>query len=216
MVPSPALPQDAAKRDSKGLLELEVLCKDAGADFPKMVEEAHSSPDLYIGTKHGGMNDSAYSEAMKVVKHFRYTSKFAEVMSSKMYLGAEAMRNIGNVYTASLPAWIAAGFDDALDRHIDLSGKTFFTLGYGSGDSAEAMLVRVSECRLKTAKKVGFKRAMEGAVDLRLDEYEALHDGLNPHCPSYSPSKQFVIDGVGESFDRDFQDRGISYYKYIS
>jgi hydroxymethylglutaryl-CoA synthase len=202
-------------RDSQGLPDLEALCKDAGADYEKMLKEAHSSPDLYAGTRSGGINEDAYPEAMKTVKHFRYTPKFDEVMSKKMYLGTLAMRNLGNVYTASLPAWIAAGFNDALDGDVDLSGKILFTLGYGSGDAAEAMLIRVLDGWREAAEKIGFKKALENAVDLQRQEYEALHRGFKAPCPSFEPSKQFVVDGIGEKNGPDFQDIGIEYYRYV-
>ena len=153
---------------------------------------------------------------MKTVKYFRYTSKFEKVMSNKMYLGMETMRDMGNVYTASLPAWIGAGFEEALERKLDIANKIFFSLGYGSGDAAEAMLLRVVDGWEEAAKKIGIKRALEGAIDLNREEYEALHDGLPGPCPSYEPEGEFVIDSVGTKQDADLHDAGIEYYRYIA
>ncbi|MCP4675335.1 MAG: hydroxymethylglutaryl-CoA synthase family protein [Deltaproteobacteria bacterium] len=202
-------------RNKERLPELAALCEKADADFDKMLIEAGSSPDLFRGALGGGVNRDVYPESRKTVKYFRYTSKFEQVMSNKMHLGTETMRDMGNVYTASLPAWIAAGLEEALERNLDIGGKVFFSLGYGSGDAAEAMLLRVVDGWEDAAKKIGIKKALEDAIDLSLEEYEALHDGLPGPCPSYEHSGEFVIDSVGTTRDNDFQDAGIEYYRYI-
>jgi hydroxymethylglutaryl-CoA synthase len=202
-------------RNPEHLPELEALCKDAGTNYAALLLEAKSSPDLFQGALCGHMNKAAYPEAMKVVKHFRYTPKFKEVQSKKMTLGVETMKELGNVYTGSLPAWIAAGLEDALQQHLDLENNLFFTLGYGSGDAAEAMLIRIVKGWEESAGKIGFAKALQGPINLRREEYEALHDGLAGPVPSYEPSGEFVVEHVGESKDPDFEDLGIEYYRYI-
>jgi hydroxymethylglutaryl-CoA synthase len=202
-------------RNPELLEELEGLCKDAGTDYAAMLLEAKSSPDLFKGAQCGHVNRQVYPEAMKVVKHFRYTEKFKAVKARKMCLGTEMMKQVGNVYTGSLPAWIAAGLEDALNQDIDLAGKSFFTLGYGSGDAAEAILIQVSKDWKSAAAKIGFSKALEGAIDLTEDEYNTVHDGLPGPCPDVAPSGEFVVEHVGESNDPDFHDLGIEYYRYV-
>ncbi|MCP4603559.1 MAG: hydroxymethylglutaryl-CoA synthase family protein [Proteobacteria bacterium] len=203
-------------RNREQLPELKALCAEADANYEQMIAEATSSPDLFQGALTGEINKEVYPEAMKVVKYFRYTPKFNEVMSRKMYLGTQKMMDLGNVYTGSLPAWIAAGLEGGLERGLDLAGKNFFTLGYGSGDAAEAMLIQIAEDWRNAAGKIGLSRALEGSIDLTQEEYEALHDGLASPCPSYEPSKEFVVDRVGRANDPEFQDIGIEYYRYVS
>lgn len=204
-------------RNDEHLRELEVICKRAKASFSKMKEEAATSPDLFVGALGGRINEEAYPEAMKVVKWFRESPKFAEVAQHKMRLGSDKMMDLGNLYTASLPAWIAAGIEDGLDRGEELSGKTFFTLGYGSGDAAEAMLIDIVPGWQEAAAQIGFAQALEGAVDLEQKDYEILHDGLSLPCPTLEPDHEIVIDRVGQttSTGDGFQDKGIEYYKYV-
>ncbi len=55
---------------------------------------------------------------------------------------------------------------------------------------------------------------MEFAVDLTRDQYEALHDGRRVTGLDYIPQNEFVIERVGCSDQRQFQDVGIEYYRY--
>lgn len=197
------------------LPELEVLCNQAGADFDQMRQEAASEPDLFQGALVGHVNKEVYPHAMKVVKHFRSTPKFQDVAAKQMHLGVEKMMDVGNIYTASLPGWIAAGFEDALEKGADLKDEVFFTLGYGSGDAAEAMLFRVEEGWEEAAARIGFQKSLEGAIDLKREEYEAIHDCLPEPCPNYAPSREFVIDRIGDTNETDFIDTGIEYYRWV-
>jgi len=56
---------------------------------------------------------------------------------------------------------------------------------------------------------------MEFTVDLDESQYAALHDGRRVANLDYLPRDEFVIDKVGRSEDRQFQDIGIEYYKYV-
>jgi hydroxymethylglutaryl-CoA synthase len=202
-------------RDPEPREELRALCEAAGADLDEMVAEAYSSPDLFRGVESRGIGQNAYPQSQKVVKHFRGTEKFAEVMARKMHLGVAAMRELGNVYTASLPAWIAAGLEEAQESGKDLAGKSFFSLGYGSGDAAEAMLIRVVPGWEEAAAKIGFARSIEGAIDLDEAQYAALHDGLPGPCPEHVHRGEFIVESVGAETGPGFQDIGIEYYRYV-
>lgn len=57
----------------------------------------------------------------------------------KLTLGSDTMLDLGNLYTAALPAWIAAGFEQALEEESLKAGDEVPTLGYGSGDAAEVI-----------------------------------------------------------------------------
>ena len=131
------------------------------------------------------------------MRYFKKTDKFKSVLSRKMHLGVDAMMNLGNLYTASLPAWIAAGLDEAFRAGTELVGRKFLCIGYGSGDAAEAMIIKVVPEWKDAAARIGFEEALEGAVDLKQEEYEALHDGLSGPCPKVTPSFQFVVDSIG-------------------
>ncbi len=56
---------------------------------------------------------------------------------------------------------------------------------------------------------------MEFAVDLNMQQYEALHDGRRVADLGYAPKDEFVIEKVGRTDQRQFQDVGIEYYRYV-
>jgi hydroxymethylglutaryl-CoA synthase len=56
---------------------------------------------------------------------------------------------------------------------------------------------------------------MEFAVDLNEEQYTALHAGRRVPNLDYLPRNEFVIDKVGRTDERQFQDVGIEYYRYV-
>jgi hydroxymethylglutaryl-CoA synthase len=126
------------------------------------------------------------------------------------------MLDLGNLYTAALPAWIAAGLEQALDENCDLRGQELLTLGYGSGDAAEVIPFVVAEDWRTATAAIGFSEAMDFAVDLNESQYAALHDGKRAPGLDYLPKDEFIIEKVGRSDHRQFQDVGIEYYRYVS
>jgi hydroxymethylglutaryl-CoA synthase len=123
------------------------------------------------------------------------------------------MLDLGNLYTAALPAWMAAGFEQALDEHRLEVGEEVLTLGYGSGDAAEVIPFFMADGWREATKAIGFGDAMQHAVDLNFEQYEALHSGRR--AKNYLPANEFVIDRVGQADDRHFSDLGIEYYRYV-
>ena len=196
------------------LKEFKILCKEAGTDYQTAVDEANSSPDFFRRALGGKINREAYPELTRSIKYFKKTHKFKSVLRRKMRYGVDTMMDFGNLYTGSLPAWIAAGIQDALDKNIELCDKSFLTIGYGSGDAAEAMIIRMVEGWQQAASRLNIKDALDGPIDLVQEEYEALHDGLASPCPDFTPSGQFIVDHIGDR-SNGFHDLGIEYYRYI-
>jgi hydroxymethylglutaryl-CoA synthase len=194
--------------------ELKQLCDAAGASYDKVLVEMRSHPSLFDAIEAGSPDGEVYPESMKAVKHFRTTEKFKEVVTGKMSLGSGRMMDLGNLYTASLPAWLAAAFEEALERKVAIEEKQFLLIGYGSGDAAEAIPVRVSSRWRDAAEKMGLHASLARAVDLNREQYESLHDGRKVDL-GYQPAGEFVIDHVGTRHEAEFQDAGIEYYRYV-
>jgi hydroxymethylglutaryl-CoA synthase len=146
------------------------------------------------------------------VKAYRRSEAFERFAADKLSLGAEIVRDLGNLYTASLPAWIGAAFEDALHRDLPLAGRTLLALGYGSGDAAEAIPLRVVDGWQDAAKRIGMRDALKDAIDLDRESYEALHDGHPTELDD--AARGFVVERVGDRYDPEFQDLGIEYYAY--
>jgi hydroxymethylglutaryl-CoA synthase len=194
--------------------EFKMWCTEAGADYDRAMAEANAEPNLFEGALEGRINDDCYPQTTKVVKHFKRSEKFKTVLRRKMHKGVDTMMDLGNLYTGSLPTWIAAGLEESYLKGCDLAGKTFLTRGYGSGDAAEATLIKVVDCWRDAASRIGIQKAMEGAIDLKQEEYEALHDCLSSPCPSYEPRNQFVVEHIGDH-SNGFEDLGIEYYRFV-
>jgi hydroxymethylglutaryl-CoA synthase len=111
---------------------------------------------------------------------------------------------------------MAAGFEQAADERRELAGEEMLTLGYGSGDAAEVIpLVVADEWREATAR-IRLADSMEFAVDLNEKQYADLHDGRRVSDLTYLPKDEFIIEKVGQTNQRQFQDIGIEYYRYVS
>ena len=151
----------------------------------------------------------------QVVAAVRKTADFQSFVERKMSLGSRAAADLGNLYTAALPAWMAAGFEEAAARDVDLAGKWMLAVGYGSGDAAEAIPLRVSPTWARAARRIGVAAALAHAVDLDKEQYESLHDTKSVAALPPLPGDRFRIARVGTSYGAGFQDLGVEYYEYL-
>jgi hydroxymethylglutaryl-CoA synthase len=195
--------------------EITSYCYEAGIEPEALLREMGSKPEVAELANPERLNYEAYPLTMAVFKIFRASRKYRREILDKLALGSDTMLDLGNVYTAALPAWMAAGFEQALDENHDLGGQEILTLGYGSGDAAEVIPLIVSKDWKKATRSIGFSDAMELAVDLDFEQYKALHDGRKVKGLGYLPRNEFVIEKVGRADERQFQDLGIEYYRYV-
>jgi hydroxymethylglutaryl-CoA synthase len=133
-----------------------------------------------------------------------------------MSLGSEAVKDLGNLYSAALPAWIAAGLEQAAAERVALDGAPLVAVGYGSGDAAEALPIAVCPGWAEAASRIRFTDSLGGAIDLTREQYEALHDGEEVPDLAYVPKREFRIARVGKSYESSFQDLGVEYYEYVA
>ena len=124
------------------------------------------------------------------------------------------MRDLGNLYTAALPAWMAAGFEEALESDLALEGKEILTLGYGSGDAAEVIPMTIASDWRDATARMNFAACLENPIDLDRAQYEALHDGRAVADLPTPTGEEFFVARVGREEARQFQDIGIEYYHY--
>lgn len=198
----------------EGRRELAALCDTAKVSFAAVMSEVRDSRDLLDGVLSRGIDSEPYPNASAVVKAARNSPTLKAILRDKLRLGSDKMRELGNLYTAALPAWLAAGFEHALEDGVDLTGQTLLAVGYGSGDAAEAIPMQVSKGWREAAAKIGFGRALDNAIELTREQYEQRHDGLEIEV-GYVPNGEFIIERVGERVTGDFQDIGVEYYRYV-
>jgi hydroxymethylglutaryl-CoA synthase len=201
--------------DSHDRAELASYCYEAGVAPVELDAEMHSRPDVSRLATPERLQYEAYPLTMAVYRVFRASRHFRREILDKLALGSDTMLDLGNLYTAALPAWMAAGFEQALDEDSLSIGEEVLTLGYGSGDAAEVIPFYIADDWRDATARIGFGKVMDFAVDLDFEQYKALHDGRRPKGIDYVPQNEFVIDGVGTSEDRHFTDLGIEYYRYV-
>ncbi len=194
--------------------ELRELCAEAGVRYEDVLGETDSSPDLF-GTLLSDGPTNPYAATSAVASLLRKKAAFRKLLDAKMSLGDEVVRDLGNLYSAALPAWLAAGFEDACTRGIELHQHGMVAVGYGSGDAAEAMPLEAAENWREAAIRIGAARALEGALDLSREQYEALHDGRRVDGLAGPIPGTFAISRVGETHEPAFQDLAVEYYEFV-
>lgn len=195
---------------------LESLCDQAQVSLASVLAETDSTPDLFGGLSRDKPPDNPYAATSRVASTLRKDPEFSELLAQKMSLGSDAVRDVGNLYSAALPAWIAAGLEEAQGRNLELSGVPMAAVGYGSGDAAEAIPLWPVEGWQQAASRIGFAAALEGAIDLSQAQYEALHDARAAPSAGSEANDEFAIVRVGDTYDPGFQDLGVDYYAFIS
>ncbi len=195
-----------------GAEALAPMCEGTDLDPASVYAEILESPDLFAQMKSEGIAASAFPAFMALTRTFRRSATFQEFAAAKLQLGNPITADLGNLYTASLPAWLGAAFETAHHLERDLAGRELLAVGYGSGDAAESIPLRVAPRWREAAAKLGFASSLAGAYDLTRSQYEALHDGVAVDGLPQDPG--FVVARVGETYEERFADLGVDYYDF--
>ena len=190
-------------------------CERIGMDVDAVIAEMQSTPDVLQLVRDGRIDQDVYPLCVSLLREFRKSPEFREFVASKMSLGSDIMKEIGNVYCAALPAWIAAGMEEAAVEGRRLGGGKVLAVGYGSGDAAEAIPMSVPEGWEEAARKIGFAEALESAQNLTQSQYESLHDSGTAEGLT-DPADGFVIEEIGRNKNPQLSDEGIEYYRFLN
>ena len=205
-----ALGHDAAQGDGSASRELDDYCASAGVVRTDVLREWQTGLGAVSAE---GLPADAYPAGSALLKAFRKRGEHQRIVEDMLQPGSQGMQELGNLYTAALPAWLAAGLEEAALEAIALDRRELLILGYGSGDAAEAIPARVAAQWRDAARSIRFRDALAGAQDLGPEEYALLHEGGALDGMRTQPSG-LVIDHVGTRNEPDFQDFGIAYYRY--
>lgn len=194
---------------------LESVCAMSGTNAAALRDELMARPDLFARVLKGDIDSDPLPGLNLAAGSLRKSAEFGDFVAEKMRLGSGYTAGFGNLYTAALPAWIAAGMQEAYDQDVDIAGARVLVMGYGSGDAAECMPGTVAPGFRQAAERIGLDESLQGAVDLTREQYESLHDvGTADGLPSL-PGDRFRITHVGKRNDSAFQDIGVEYFEYI-
>ncbi|MFK7957710.1 MAG: hypothetical protein AB8B96_16540 [Lysobacterales bacterium] len=215
----------AMAADDAGIDSLNAVAALAGVEGAALKAELTATPDLLHLVAENRLNEDPYPLTMQVIRASRKDAFFQRSISQPLALGSAAMMEIGNLYTAALPAWLGAGLEQAaesapspLDDHPGLNtGDEVLLVGYGSGDAAEAIPARLVEGWQAAAGRIGFSDILQNPIDLGQRQYEVLHD--TGECEGLRPppaTTRFLLDRVGLRDDPEFADAGVEYYRVNS
>ena len=205
----------ALGREEEGRKILKEHCEQVGMDVDELLREMSSTPDVLDLVRNGTIDEDVYPLSVALLREFRKSPEFTSLVASKMSLGSDIMKEIGNVYCAALPAWMAAGMEEAARKGVDLAGGKVLAVGYGSGDAAEAIPMRVVDGWEDAALRIGFEAALEDPQNLTRAQYESLHDSGTAEGLQ-DPDDGFVIESIGNNTNPKLSDEGIEYYRYVS
>jgi hydroxymethylglutaryl-CoA synthase len=195
----------------------EALCKKAKVT-PEAVRadlDSNANTDLFSIIEAGNeAPTNLFGPTNAIAKSLRSEKEFTELLATKMSLGSKAMAQFGNLYTAALPCWLAAGFEEAYETKKDITNKPMVIVGYGSGDAAESIPIRPVEGWQKAASRIGVSKSLADSVTLSQEQYNGLHSGALKDDIAPNRSKQFVIGRLGTRNEPAFQDIGIEYYDF--
>ncbi len=195
--------------------ELAAICAAADVAPEALRAEISSAPDFIAYAVRERVGEEIFPLCLKTLRAFRQTNTFARDVGSKITLGTDRMLELGNLYTAALPAWLAAGLQEARERNIELAGKEILLIGYGSGDAADAIPIRIVPGWQRAIECIAFDAALEPSIDLSHDQYLALRERSAPNELDYAPSAEFIVERIGQESNAVFQDAGIEYYRYV-
>jgi hydroxymethylglutaryl-CoA synthase len=196
--------------DAEDRAELQTYADAARVDPAALAVELTTEHDVYALVAEQRLNDEVYPLASRAARELRSAPVFQQLMTR---LGTGGMQEVGNLYTASLPAWMAAGLEEAAERDLPLANTRILTLGYGSGDAAEAIPMVIMPGWADAARQIRFAAALADPVDLTEAAYAALHDGAAFEAAVAHQSGVFYIERIGAR-EEQFDDSGIEYYRY--
>jgi hydroxymethylglutaryl-CoA synthase len=197
-----------AMGDGEDFEELARFAQGADVDPDALANELVAAPDVYDLVTGGETGTDLYPLGAKTVRHLRETTEFAALSTS---YGHAQMREVGNLYTASLPAWMAAGLEEAAAGDADATQRVL-AIGYGSGDAAELIPMELVDGWQQAAANIQFGQALEGANDLDESAYLALHDGAGDAITGQRQGV-FYIDSIGANAE-GVNDAGVEYYRF--
>ncbi len=195
------------------LEELQSHASPSGVSMQDLLAEMRSAPDLLGAALTGRLIGDPFPLVSEVAKSFKKSDTYRLIVDQKLSLGSRAMMEFGNLYSASLPAWLAAGLEEAAHTGRELK-RDLLIVGYGSGDSSEVIAARTVSGWQERAVATRLEDALADPIELNQAQYEALHDGGEPVALPRNGNRGFKVERIGQAVSPEFQDFGIEYYGY--
>lgn len=157
-----------SKQDDDRFLQ---LAGKADVDADKAKAELEVSFDLRALLLAAESVDDVFVNCQKMVRALRADNAYRHLIENP---GGDVMQALGNLYTASLPAWLAAGLHEMAESSSSLVSNELLAVGYGSGDATEILPMTLVPGWELAASRINLKQAMNDPHRLSQDEYQAL------------------------------------------
>ena len=204
-----------ANGDEDDYQEFYDLLAQANIQPDEIKKELKERPDL-VTFLQTDINKELFPKTNKALKSLNRIKPFEDKVLSKIKLGNELTKEMGNIYSGSIFAWLAAGIEDSMKNGKDLSGKDGLLIGYGSGDAAEVIPISFTQDCCDKESNIKYSSAFSEPVNLNHKQYIKLRTNKILEGVESRKSKGFVVSKVGKEESTDFQDAGIEYYEYLN
>ena len=191
------------------------LLAQANIQPEEIKKELKERPDL-VTFLQTDINKELFPKTNKALKSLNRIKPFKDKVLSKIKLGNELTKEMGNIYSGSIFAWLAAGIEDSMKNGKDLNGKDGLLIGYGSGDAAEVIPISFTQDCCDKESNIKYSSAFSEPVNLNHKQYIKLRTNKILEDVESIKSKGFVVSKVGKEESTDFQDAGIEYYEYLN
>ena len=191
------------------------LLAQANIQPDEIKKELKERPDL-VTFLQTDINKELFPKTNKALKSLNRIKPFKDKVLSKIKLGNELTKEMGNIYSGSIFAWLAAGIEDSIKNGKDLNGKDGLLIGYGSGDAAEVIPISFTQDCCDKESNIKYSSAFSEPVNLNHKQYIKLRTNKILEGVESRKSKGFVVSKVGKEESTDFQDAGIEYYEYLN
>ena len=191
------------------------LLAQANIQPDEIKKELKERPDL-VTFLQTDINKELFPKTNKALKSLNRIKPFKDKVLSKIKLGNELTKEMGNIYSGSIFAWLAAGIEDSMKNGKDLNGKDGLLIGYGSGDAAEVIPISFTQDCCDKESNIKYSSAFSEPVNLNHKQYIKLRTNKILEGVESRKSKGFVVSKVGKEESTDFQDAGIEYYEYLN
>ena len=162
------------------------------------------------------INKDLFPKTNRILKELHRYEPFKTKALSKLKLGSELTKEMGNIYSGSIFGWLAAGIEDSKKNGKTLNGKDALLIGYGSGDAAEVIPITFTNECCELDKNIKYSDAFDSPINLDHNQYVKLRTNKVLEGIQSSNNKGFFVSKIGSEESKDFQDAGIEYYEYLN
>ena len=193
--------------------QLKKYCDLANISLSTIMYEQNEEIDFGQMIENQSINDNIHPETNRLISYLR-GNILVSLFDKKLSLGSKSLGELGNIYSGSLFAWIASALEEAITCDLDIASHKWLSYGYGSGNAAEIIPMKVSQNWADHACKINFKNAFKESYDLTQEEYKQLHQSKF-NLDFRPPITGFKIYKYGNQNSLSYSDKDIPYYIFL-